>query len=578
MVCNVDDLDFHLPSHAQDMLDGLQRLRSQPKLADVTLLVGGQELPCHRGLLALSSPYFHAMFAGDFAESFSARVELLDLEPAVVAQLVDFVYTGRLTITQGNVEALTRTAACLHFPAVQKVCGRYLQQQLDAANCLGICEFGEQQGLLGVAAKAWAFLRENFEAVAREDEFLQLPQERLAACLASDLLQVQPEQSRLEALLRWVRHDPQARAPHLPELLGLVHLDALPQPCLQQLLASEPLIQASEACQAAVSRGHSAALVLPQKLEEVLVVVGGRALEEDEEAGEDPEPRPGNFAFYNTKAKQWMALPDFPDYHKWGFSMAALNNDIYVTGGSRGTKTDTWSTTQAWCFPLKEVAWRPVAPMLKARTNHASAALNGEIYAIGGTTLDVVEVESYDPYTNSWTPISPALKYVSNFSAAGCQGRLYLVGSSACKYNALALQCYNPVTDVWSVIASPFLPKYLSSPRCAALQGTLYLIGDNTKKVYVYDPGANLWQKVQSLHSLHENGALVPLGDALYVTGGRWQGMDGDYHVEMEAYDRTRDVWTRHGALPRLWLYHSASAVFLDVAQWTQPFGGALEH
>lgn len=52
--------------------------------------------------------------------------------------------------------------------------------------------------------------------------------------------------------------------------------------------------------------------------------------------------------------------------------------------------------------------------------------------------------------------------------------------------------------DAWSVIASPFLPKYLSSPRCAALQGALYLIGDNTKKVYVYDPGANLWQKVGS--------------------------------------------------------------------------------
>lgn len=46
------------------------------------------------------------------------------------------------------------------------------------------------------------------------------------------------------------------------------------------------------------------------------------------------------------------------------------------------------------------------------------------------------------------------------------------------------------------MIASPFLPKYLSSPRCAALQGTLYLVGDNTKKVYMYDPGANLWQKV----------------------------------------------------------------------------------
>ncbi|KAI4549865.1 hypothetical protein MG293_002195 [Ovis ammon polii] len=579
MVRNVDDLDFHLPSHAQDVLDGLQRLRSQPKLVDVTLLVGGRELPCHRGLLALSSPYFHAMFAGDFAESFSARVELRDVEPAVVAQLVDFVYTGRLTVTQGNVEALTRTAARLHFPAVQKVCGRYLQQQLDASNCLGICEFGEQQGLLGVAAKAWAFLRENFEAVAQEDEFLQLSQERLAACLVGDVLQVQPEQSRLEALLRWVRHDPQVRAAHLPELLGLVHLDAVPRPHVQQLLASEPLIRESEACREALAQGHKGALLaLPQKLEEVLVVVGGRALEEEEEGAEELAPQAGNFAFYHTKAKRWMALPDFPDHHKWGFSLAALNNDVYVTGGSRGSRTDAWSTTQAWCFPLKEAAWRPVAPMLKARTNHASAALNGEIYVVGaGTTLDVVEVESYDPFTDTWTPIRPALKYVSNFSAAGCGGRLYLVGSSACKYNALALQCYNPVTDAWSVIASPFLPKYLSSPRCAALHGALYLVGDNTKKVYVYDPGANLWQKVQPLHSLHENGALVPLGDALYATGGRWQGMAGDYRVEMEVYDRGRDAWVRLGAMPRLWLYHGASAVFLDVSKWTQPFGPAPE-
>ncbi|KAL6084037.1 hypothetical protein STEG23_029952, partial [Scotinomys teguina] len=85
--------------------------------------------------------------------------------------------------------------------------------------------------------------------------------------------------------------------------------------------------------------------------------------------------------------------------------------------------------TQARGFPLKEAVWKPVAPMLKARTNHASTALNGEIYAIG------------------------------------------------------------------DVITSPSLPKYLSSPRCAALNGALYLISDNMKKVYVYDPGANLWQK-----------------------------------------------------------------------------------
>ncbi|XP_072474837.1 kelch-like protein 30 [Notamacropus eugenii] len=575
MVRNMDDLDFCLQSHPQDILEGLQAFRTHPKLSDITLLVGSQAFPCHRSLLALCSPYFHAMFAGDFAESIAAQVELPDVDPSTMGMLLDFVYTGRLTINQNNVEALTQMSNRLHFPAVQKVCSRYLQQQIDATNCLGICDFGERHGCPEVSSKAWSFLQENFEAVSQEEEFLQLPKDRLAAYLANELLQVREEKSRVEALLRWVRYEEAARACYLPELLDLVHLVSLPDQFRQHLLFTEPLTRASEACKAVISQHQSpSSMMVPQKLEEVLVIVGGRALEdsEDEESHEEPPPISRNCAFYNTKSKCWTALPDFPDYHKWGFSLVALNNDIYVTGGSRGSKIDTWSTTQAWCFSQKEGIWKLIAPMLKARTNHASAALNGEVYAIGGTTMDVVEVESYNPYNNSWSVISPALKYVSNFSAIGCHGRLYLVGSCACKYNALTLQCYNPLTEVWSVIASPFIPKYLSSPRCASLNGAIYLIGDNTKKVYMYDPEANVWQKVQLLHSLHENGGMVSLGDKLYVTGGRWQGMEGDYRVEMEVYDGAKDVWTREGALPCLWLYHSSSSIFMDVSRWTEPF------
>ena len=53
-----------------------------------------------------------------------------------------------------------------------------------------------------------------------------------------------------------------------------------------------------------------ALLALPQKLEEVLVVVGGRALEEEEEEGaEDLAPQAGNFAFYHTKASEYPRAP-----------------------------------------------------------------------------------------------------------------------------------------------------------------------------------------------------------------------------------------------------------------------------
>lgn len=46
----------------------------------------------------------------------------------------------------------------------------------------------------------------------------------------------------------------------------------------------------------------------PRELEEVLVVVGGRALE-DEEAAEGPVPHPGNFAFYDTRASEYSPRP-----------------------------------------------------------------------------------------------------------------------------------------------------------------------------------------------------------------------------------------------------------------------------
>ncbi|XP_063297746.1 kelch-like protein 30 [Pelobates fuscus] len=581
MVRNIDDLEFCLPSHSDSILSGLQTLRFNPQLSDVTLMVQGREFPCHRAVLALCSQYFHAMFTGEFQESISAHVEIKEVDADMMETLIDFSYTGRLTINQGNVEGLIRTSNLLHFPAVRKVCSRYLQQQMDATNCLGIWEFGETYGCPEVIAKAWAFLQENFEAVSKEEEFLLLPPDRLIRYLGDPLLQVREEQNRAMAVLHWVRQDEKYRAQYLPELLSMARLSTLTDLHLQELMDAEPLINESEACKALISRSlgqvtKETTEQLSVSLQEVLVVVGGKVLEEEEDDDEDDEDSPPrtspNFTFYNTKNKMWMSLPDFPDYNKWGFSITSLNNDVYVTGGSRGSRDDSWSTRQGWRFVLNEGIWKPISPMINPRTNHSSATLNGEIYVIGGTLQDAVEVECYDPYTGTWAPVSPARKYVSNFSAVGCSGKLYLVGSCAMKYNALTLQCYNPAIDGWSVIASPFIPKYLSSPRCSVLGGAVYLVADNTKKVYMYLPEANMWKKVQLLHTLHENGGMTPIGSQLYVTGGHWHGMAREYSVVMESYDCTKDVWSREGALPSRWMYHCSTSIFMDISKWTDRF------
>uniref|UniRef100_A0A672ML86 Kelch like family member 30 n=1 Tax=Sinocyclocheilus grahami TaxID=75366 RepID=A0A672ML86_SINGR len=542
MVRNIDDLDFCLSSHPQSMLEGLHSLCSQPKLVDVTLSAGGRDFPCHRGILALCSHYFHSMFSGDFVESIAARVELHDVDPNVLSSLLDFAYTGKLTINKNNVEGLVCTSSQLQFHTVRSVCSRYLQHQIDATNCLGILEFGEIHGCPEVVAKAWSFLLENFEAVQQHEEFLTLEKDRLVACLKDEDLHIRDDRSCVQAVLAWVGHCRDSRICHLHELLGLRFLKHnVPYYNFFFLQKRENTGGESE------QRVNEKTL----NLQEVLFVMGGRSLDDEDDEDEDEDEDMHFIIFF---IGQWFQLPDFPNYNKWGYSVVSLNNNVYVTGGSRGSQSNTWSTTETW------------------KTNHSSATLNGEIYVIGGTTMDFVEVEHYDPFSNCWTLTGPALKYVTNFTAISCEGKLYLIGSCAVKYNALTMQCYNPVIDSWCIICSPFIPKYLSSPRSVSMDGAIYLVADNTKKVYLYNPEGNMWEKIQFLHTLHENGDLVVLGGQLYVTGGHWKGMEGDYSVEVEVYNRASNTWKVACFLPRLWTYSGCCSIFLDTSQWTEIF------
>lgn len=254
MVHNVDDLDFCLSSHSQSMLEGMRSLCSHPKLVDVTLSAGGRDFPCHRGVLALCSMYFRSMFLGDFVESIAARVELQDVDPDVLSSLLDFAYTGKLTINQGNVEGLICTSSQLQFHTVRAVCSRYLQHQIAAINCLGILEFGEVHGCPEVVAKAWGFLLENFEAVQKEEEFHLLEKDRLVACLANEGLQTRSECMRVEAALAWVRHCKESRLCHLPELLALARLSFLRPDYIADTLLKDSLVLGSPSCKETVER------------------------------------------------------------------------------------------------------------------------------------------------------------------------------------------------------------------------------------------------------------------------------------------------------------------------------------
>ncbi len=108
---------------AKDFLSKLSNIRGRRLFTDVSLVAEdtqeGEVLEAHRILLACCSPYFEAMFCGDFKDSNSKTVTIGGLSHSALKATLDFFYTGVLVINQENVGDLLKTADLLLLQQVR---------------------------------------------------------------------------------------------------------------------------------------------------------------------------------------------------------------------------------------------------------------------------------------------------------------------------------------------------------------------------------------------------------------------------------------------------------------------------
>ena len=99
-----------LPNQGFPMMESIRR---EGKLCDVTLVVGEHSIRAHRIVLAANIPYFRAMFTHDMAESRQSDITMRSIDPSAAESLVNFAYTGRVTISTSNVQGVINN---IRFP------------------------------------------------------------------------------------------------------------------------------------------------------------------------------------------------------------------------------------------------------------------------------------------------------------------------------------------------------------------------------------------------------------------------------------------------------------------------------
>jgi len=180
----------------------------------------------------------------------------------------------------------------------------------------------------------------------------------------------------------------------------------------------------------------------------------------------------------------------------------------------------------------------------------AAVALNGRIYAIGGSqgfgsSLNTVEV--YDPSSNSWrssndppgTAGAPAPMPTARYelAVAAVNGKIYGIGGHGGPNQELnTVEAYDPATNTWSTdveVVSPKgvvlhiplapMPTARSDLAAAAVNGKIYAIGGfggllNT--VEVYDPATNRWTAAANLPTARYSLAAADANGLIYAVGG----------------------------------------------------------
>lgn len=332
--------------------DGLCDLLENDKFVDCVLRVRDKEFPCHRLVLAASSPFFKAMFLSDLEGSKRREIVLKDVEPGILGMVLRYLYTSDINLTEQNVQDIFMVANTYQIPSIFSVCVSYLQEKLVLGNCLAILRLGLLLDCPRLALAARDFICERYPVVVRDRDFLELGPGELAVVITSDALNVEREEMVFESLMDWVRHDEGNRTKDLPELLHCVRLRLVPLDYFKekverhQLLRFSPEIKKDLELVKDAHRGR-----LPKPRRSGCGKANGGEEEEEEEEGYLPgilnnNPRFGMFEMdlilmindsgtvaYDPVGNECFVVSESSEIPKNHCSLVTEQNQVFVIGG-----------------------------------------------------------------------------------------------------------------------------------------------------------------------------------------------------------------------------------------------------
>lgn len=229
---------------------------------------------------------------------------------------------------------------------------------------------------------------------------------------------------------------------------------------------------------------------------------------------------------------------------------ARVGDHAYVAGGLLAAFA-TADTVERY-DPATDT-WDFVAPMPAHRHHLAMAAEGGKLYALGGFGPDsLVKTTAwvYDPASDTWDTLAPLPEERASGWAVGHQGRIFVFGGvNSGQVAASSTLIYDIASDSWSIGADMLLPR--EHLVACAVGDAIYVIGGRVQGVSLpllerYDPDLDAFTTLTPMPTARSAPAYGVWGSRIVVAGGEFPGL---FDVT-EVYDVDTDTWSCQGAMP----------------------------
>ncbi|MEM2081945.1 MAG: kelch repeat-containing protein [Candidatus Bathyarchaeia archaeon] len=225
-----------------------------------------------------------------------------------------------------------------------------------------------------------------------------------------------------------------------------------------------------------------------------------------------------------------------------------------------------------------EDTWTAKAPMQQARAGLGVVAVNGKIYAIGGSTANgsayppdifaggfVGTNEVYDPETDTWSYRTPMPTPRAYFAIAAYKNKIYCIGG-AIGFNFDARsgfysyitsgvnEVYDTVTDTWET-KRPLSDDAMSF-QAHVVNGKIYVM--DWSHTYVYDPERNSWslkKRMPPPYPDYDSSPVSAVVDNKIIVTFEFS----DSQV-VSIYDVENDSWSRGASSPTALVEGAAAA------------------